>query len=143
MGLLDNFNFDDPATMGLLSAGANILSNSGRGNTAQVIGEGLSSGMQGAGDVIRARRKAIEDAQNLAYQKMQLDTGNLNLQQINDTVQRNKLIRDEINKNNIQDLSSNQLPQMSNAPQSMPQSMPQSIGTQSDMPSQMPDYLIH
>jgi hypothetical protein len=75
MGLLDNFNFDDPATMGLLSAGLNMLGNSGRGgnmNTGQILAVGAGAGMQGAQNVLQARAQAelmkrkmlMEDLQN-------------------------------------------------------------------------------
>lgn len=75
MGLLDNFNFDDPATMGLLSAGLNMLSNSGRGgnmNTGQIIAGGAGAGMQGAQNVLQARAMQEMERRKAEHENMQL-----------------------------------------------------------------------
>ena len=75
MGLLDNFNFDDPATMGLLSAGLNMLSNSGRGgnmNTGQILAGGAGAGMQGAQNVLQARAMQEMERRKAEHENMQL-----------------------------------------------------------------------
>jgi hypothetical protein len=51
MGLLDSFNFDDPKTVGLLSAASNMLAASGPSRTpssfGQIAANGILGGMQG------------------------------------------------------------------------------------------------
>jgi hypothetical protein len=77
MGLLGNFNFDDPETMGLLSAGLNMLSNSGRGSnmsTGQIIAGGAGAGMQGAQNVLQARAMQEIARRKAEHDDMQLKT---------------------------------------------------------------------
>jgi len=81
MGLLD-FNLDDPTSMGLLSAGLNMIGNSGRGSgmsTGAILANGAGAGFQGAQGVRDGRthaellkRKLAED--DLHQQQLKLQT---------------------------------------------------------------------
>lgn len=81
MGLLGNFNFDDPETMGLLTAGLNMIGNSGKGgnmNTAQILAGGVGAGMNGAAGVIQARQmmamqKQKQEHDDLVMQSMKME----------------------------------------------------------------------
>jgi len=76
MGLFDNLNFDDPKTMGLLSAAANILSASGPSTTprsfGQILGSGLGGGMQAYQGAIEQKMKRDEEKQMNDYRKAQI-----------------------------------------------------------------------
>lgn len=64
MGLLDNLNFNDPQTMGLLNAGLNMLGNSGASRNPMNLGQILGSGLQtyaGTQDQFRQRQQQDED----------------------------------------------------------------------------------
>jgi len=69
MGLLDQFNFDDPQTMGLLSAAANMLQASGPSRTptsfGQIAGGGLSA-YTGAIEAARLRKQQEAQAAQVA-----------------------------------------------------------------------------
>lgn len=76
MGLLDSFNFDDPRTMGLLSAAGGMLNASGPSlmprSFGQVLGAGLQGGMagyQGAQDRQQSQAMAVEKLKMLQLQE--------------------------------------------------------------------------
>ena len=72
MGLLDNFNLEDPRTMGLLNAGLNMLGNSGASRTPINLGQILGGGLQsytGTLDDFRKRKQQEEELARVA--KMQ------------------------------------------------------------------------
>lgn len=63
-GLLDNFNLDDPQTMGLLNAGLTMLGNSGASRTPMNLGQILGGGLQaytGTQDQFRQRKQNEEE----------------------------------------------------------------------------------
>ena len=134
MGLLD-MNFDDPATMGLLSAGLNMIGNSGRGSnmgTAQILAQGLGSGIEGYQGTI-ANKRALEAA--LLKQKHEdlLNTG-LELQnraaqkQFDDADAQRQAYMD-FAKQRSQQMPQLSMPQMQ---QSQSQSMPQQSSPMQD-----------
>lgn len=77
MGLLDNFNFDDPKTMGLLSAAAQMFEASGPSRVpvslGQVLGRGLSGGMETYYGVQDQRRKQKSDDMTMRKQQLAID----------------------------------------------------------------------
>lgn len=92
MGLLDNFNLEDPRTMGLLNAGLTMLGASGASRTPVNLGQILGGGLQsytGTLDDFRKRKQQEEEMarvakmQDLQMQQSQLGLGQLQ-QQIKD-----------------------------------------------------------
>jgi hypothetical protein len=105
MGLFDSMNFDDPATMGLLSAGLNMIGNSGRGtnmSTGAILANGAGAGFQGA-QVVRdgrthaelLKRKMAEDDLHQQHLQMGVDAQK-------QTLADNARLRDFYNKRNTQ-----------------------------------------
>lgn len=135
MGLLDNFNFDDPSTMGLLSAGMNMIGNSGRGgnmNTAQILANGVGSGIEGIQGVHQARAQAELLKRKLAMEDLQ----NQHLQMGNDA-QKQSMDDAALTRKTLMDYSANRM-QQNSAPAPQPQApsmqnqsfapQPQSVG---------------
>lgn len=81
-GLLDGFNFDDPATQGLLSAAAQMFAASGPSRTptslGQILGQGYAGGLQGFNGAIQRKQQADLlkqklETEGLQNQGLQLD----------------------------------------------------------------------
>jgi hypothetical protein len=153
MGLFDSFNFDDPATMGLLSAGLNMIGNSGRGtnmSTGAILANGVGSGFQGAQGVLDSRtnaellkrKLAMEDLQN---QHLQMGVDAQKLAMEDSALQRKTLMEYAANKRISPQPQAAQAPSMQNQsfvpqPQSVGESLMQgstpqmSIGQPQDQP---------
>ena len=69
MGLLDNFNFDDPRTMGLLQAGLGVMAQAGDTSRPYNVGQALSGGLNAYTGSIAAAKKQKQD--ELEYQQAQ------------------------------------------------------------------------
>lgn len=72
MGLLENFNLDDPQTQGLLGLSANFLSAGGFSRTPISFGQALASGFQGYNSGLTNARKAAHENTALQLQNAQL-----------------------------------------------------------------------
>lgn len=94
MGLFDSYSqnggggFDDPQTVGLLAAAANILQNSGPSTKPVGLGQILGSGMMGGLGVYQSSRKNMLDQQK---EQMQMD---MLKQQVAAASRKNNLIND-------------------------------------------------
>lgn len=71
MGLLDSFNMDDPRTMGLLSAAANMLQASGPSLRPVGLGQVLSAGMRGGMESYQGAQDR-QQAQAMAAEKLKM-----------------------------------------------------------------------
>lgn len=69
MGLLDNFNFDDPRTMGLLQAGLGVMAQAGDTSRPYNVGQALSGGLNAYTGSIAAAKKQKQD--ELEYKQEQ------------------------------------------------------------------------
>jgi hypothetical protein len=90
MGLLDNFNLDDPKTMGLLNAGLGIMGQAGDPTRQFSLGQALSGGLNAyTGTIQEAKRqkqleealkmRSQQDAMGLEMNRMQLDQNKSNI----------------------------------------------------------------
>ena len=74
---IGNMNFNDPETLGLLSAAAQMFQNSGpsttRRSTGQIIGGGLMGGLQGYQQAQQMQARMAEEKQQAEVRKMQMD----------------------------------------------------------------------
>lgn len=76
MGLFDNFDPNDPRTMGLLMAAANLISGAPgqRKNFGADIGHGLLGGLQGYQGAQGLKAKQAEQEQMRSYRDLQMET---------------------------------------------------------------------
>ena len=148
MGILDNIDLNDPQTVGLLSAAAHMFNSSAPSrmpvSLGQVLGQGLSGGLQGYQGAQQAQAKAAQEKQQAEIRDMQLQE----LRQQNE--QRQSAYQQSIERaaalkaanNGFYNQQPNQLSQPSSSPSAtgMPQSMPmnqmQPQGSQTDPFSQ-------
>lgn len=91
MGLLDNFNIDDPRTMGLLSAGFSMMGNSGASRTPVNLGQILSGGLQayaGTQDEFRKRKQQeAELAQMAKLRDLQMQQNQMQVGQMQSKIE--------------------------------------------------------
>lgn len=73
MGLLDNFNMDDPKSMGLLQAGLSMLSNSGPSTMPTSFGQIFAQGANdGLGAMAQMKKQKVEEEREKMAQEMRV-----------------------------------------------------------------------
>ena len=105
MGLFDGMNFDDPKTVGLLSAAFNMLNASGPSTTprglGQILGAGGMGGLQAYQGAQQAQKEnALRELQT-KQANMGLEKGGMELDQLRTTIDRDKRIQDALKKNRL------------------------------------------
>tara|TARA_R110000822_G_scaffold301108_5_gene424850 strand:+ start:7763 stop:9295 length:1533 start_codon:yes stop_codon:yes gene_type:complete len=102
MGLFDNLNFDDPKTMGLLSAAANMLNASGPSTTprsfGQILGSGLGGGMQGYQGAQQAQSENAFRQIKAKQANMDLEKSGFEMDQLRSLLARDNRIQEALQK---------------------------------------------